>query len=82
MPNDYTVPVYNFISTFLKSTDMVKKLFAEQPELYRHITVISFMPHVLYRVSQLEQNSFHLLLFRLFHFVFSFEKKTLRSLLV
>ena len=37
---------------FLQSTDMVKKLFAERPELYHHITVISFMPHVLYRVRQ------------------------------
>ena len=52
---------------------MVKKLFAERPELYHHITVISFMPHVLYKVSQLYYLLFHLSfpsLYYRFSFVF------------
>ena len=35
----------------IQSTEMVKKMFARQPELYDHVTVISFLPHILYKVG-------------------------------
>jgi len=36
-----------------QSAEVVKELFASEPSLYTRIAVISFYPHILYRVSEL-----------------------------